>query len=157
MQLKDTRFLRGRFPWHLAVAVYLLNFAVVWMAGYVTDCNAPETAYRGCETAGPAFHLLSLVMIALAVSFPAMLTMVVAAWLGRGSLNTLYMIGISAIAFVALVLYRSGIFVPEGNRCPACNLAFLVQCAFNLLWLFVLFPVGLVYLHGREQDRARHR
>jgi hypothetical protein len=155
MQLRDIRLANTGFPWRWAAVTYALNFAVIWMASYITDCAAPETAYRGCESAGMASHVLSLVMIGLAVSFPAMLTLVTAVWLGRGSLNAFYLIGISAIAFVSLILYRSGVFIPQGNSCPACNLAFLIQCGFNLLWLFVLFPAGLVYLHGKSQTPPR--
>jgi hypothetical protein len=65
--------------------------------------------------------------------------------------------GISAIAAAAFIFYRSGYFVPGENGCPACNMVFLVQVGFNLLWLIALLPGGLVLLQAWARDHSGPR
>lgn len=154
MKLRDETV---RLPWKWPIAVYALNFAIIWMVSFVQQCTQPDVVPRICEATRPLSHIGVLLMIGVPVAFPAMLTLVAAIWLGRRQLCFIYCGGISAIAAAAFIFYRSGYFAPGEDGCPACNVVFLVQVGFNLLWLIALLPGGLVLLQAWAKDQSRPR
>ena len=140
-------------PWIWAMAVYALNFAILWMISFVQVCSEAGITPRVCEASRPLSQLGVLSMLSLAVAFPAMLTSVAALRLRRRSLCVIYITGVTALTLLTVVLYRKNYFVPGEAGCPNCDYVFLGQIGFNMLWVFGIFPLGLVLAFRRAQQR----
>jgi hypothetical protein len=151
--MKALQSLLPQRPWIWAMSAYVLNFAILWMISFVQVCSGAGVTPRICEASRPFSQLGVLSMIALAVSFPAMLTSVAALRLRRPSLCVIYIAGIVALTGLTVVLYRKDYFVPGEAGCQGCDYVFLGQIGFNMLWVFGVFPLGLVWAYHRATQR----
>jgi hypothetical protein len=140
-------------PWIWATLAYVLNFAILWMISFVQICSEAGITPRVCEAARPLSQAGVLSMITLAVAFPAMLTSIAALRLRRRSLCVIYMVGVVALTLLTFALYRKDYFIPGEAGCPRCDYVFLGQIGFNMLWVFGVFPLGLVLAYHRATQR----
>lgn len=141
--------------WVWAIAAYALNFAIIWMINTsAQSCGELGSLTRICDATQPTSQFLVLPMVTLALSFPAMFTLFAIARLGERLLCLVYFIGLTGIGIYTFILYQGGDFSLAELGCPTCNVAFLGQVIFNLLWLVALLPVGLIISHAWLRRKA---
>ena len=141
------------WPW--ALAIYVVNFAIIWMVSYVPVCVAQAGLPRVCTASRPLSQIGVLSMIALAVAFPSAMTAVAAIRVGRKPLFLIYGSVLSVLAAVTGVLFWSDYFGPAENGCQACDRVFLTQISLNMAWIFLLFPGAFLVPYLWARHRAR--
>ena len=140
-----------RRSWLWAVAAFAVNFAILWMISFVPVCAEGGGAPALCEATRPWSSLRPMLMIALAVSFPAMIVLIALLRTPRSFMCLIYAGLIAALLIITVALYQLGYFVPAENRvvttgagCLICDAIFLIQIAANLGWVFAAVPVSLL-------------
>ena len=153
----------ARRPWLWPAAAFAVNLAILWMINFVPRCADASVVPQVCEATRPWSSLQPLLMIAVAMSFPASIMLLGLLRMRQVLLCLIYAGLAAATGLATLVLYRLGYFVPgelatsASPSCLICDLLFLLQIAFNLGWVFAVVPVGLIRSHQRMLRQFRRR
>lgn len=150
-----------RRSWLWALAAFAVNFAVLWMISFVPVCGETGSVPALCEATRPWSNLRPMLMIALAVSFPAMIVLIALLRTPRAYMCAVYAALVAALLIVTAVLYRMGYLVPSENRivtsgagCLICDALFMIQIAANLGWVFAAVPASLIRSYA---SKLQHR
>jgi hypothetical protein len=147
-----------RRSWLWVVAAFAVNFAILWMISFVPVCA--DVGGAPCEAARPWSSLRPMLMIALAVSFPAMIVLIALLRTPRAFMCLIYAGLVAVLLIVTVVLYQLGYFVPSENGvattgagCLICDAIFLIQIAANLGWVFAAVPASLLRSYANRLQR----
>jgi len=141
------------WPW--ALAIYVVNFAILRMVSYVPVCAAAAGLPEVCTATRPLSQVGVLSMIGLAVAFPSMMTAIAAIRVGRRSLFLIYGAALVVLAILAFALFLNDYFGPSETGCRICDLVFLAQISLNMAWIFLLFPGAFLVPYLWARHRAR--
>ena len=151
-----------RRPWLWVPAAFVVNFAVLWMTSFVPVCGEAGSVPALCEATRPWSNLRPMLMIALVVSFPAMIVLIALLRTPRAYMCGVYAGLVTALLIVTAVLYGTGYFVPSENRivtsgagCLICDAIFLIQIGVNLGWVFAAVPVSLLRSYANMLHRDK--